>query len=69
MDAGTQAQYTKNAVKTFTSYSNTTGAETKSYSFTNNKTQNTNETKVTTAAGGTTQTDPELLEVVVRAAP
>ena len=61
MDSGTQADYAKNATQSFTSYSNTTGSQTKSYSFAKNQTSS--------AASGTTQTDLDLLEVMIRAAP
>jgi hypothetical protein len=46
MDSGTQADYAKNATQSFTSYSNTTGSQTKSYSFAKNQTSS--------AASGTT---------------
>ena len=42
----TQADYAKNATQSFTSYSNTTGSQTKSYSFAKNQTSS--------AASGTT---------------
>jgi hypothetical protein len=66
MSEGTKAEFTQNASQSFTSFSNTTGAKTISYSF--NKNASTTPVALT-GAGGATLTDSELLDVVIRAAP
>ena len=60
MDTGTKAQYAHNANK-FTSYSNTTGAQIKSYSFTNGAN--------TAAPNFASSLDPEKIDVMIRTAP
>jgi hypothetical protein len=51
---GTQAEFAQNATQSFTSYSNTTGAQTKSYSFNKNTTSTSTSTTLAAAASGAT---------------